>query len=118
MYKGLVDMQCLVRIAFVILACSVTSMGFAYEYSQPTIDTYMSACTIGDFFSQARCECAIEEIQQSISEEDYQASIKKAINTGEMNPEAMAVYEHALNGSCQDLQSPDDHPPQFPVVQP
>lgn len=53
-----------------------------------------------------------------MSEEDYQASIKEAINTGEMNPEAMAVYEHALNGSCQDLQSPDDHPPQFPVVQP
>jgi len=111
-------MHRLVRIAFVILACSVTSMGFAYEYSQPTIDSYMSYCTFGEFFGKARCECAIKEIQKSMSEEDYQAAIKEVVNTGEINPEALDVWNHALNVSCRDVQSPDDPPPQFPFVLP
>lgn len=91
-------MQCLVRIAFVILACSVTSMGYAYEYSQPTIDSYISSCKAGNMFSQARCECAIKEIQQSISEEDYKASLK---DPTQAKPEILAVYGRAI-ASCAD----------------
>ena len=98
-------MQCLVRMAFVILACSVTSMGYAQEYSQATIDSNISDCTIGDFFSQARCECAIKQIQQSMSEEDYKASLK----------EALAVFYRVLNVSCRDIGFPDDRP-HFPLV--
>ena len=108
-------MQCLVRMAFVILACSVTSMGYAQEYSQATIDSNISDCTIGDFFSQARCECAIKQIQQSMSEEDYKASLKEAVQTGEVKPEALAVFYRVPNVSCRDIGFPDDRP-HFPLV--
>lgn len=67
------------------------------------------------FFSQARCKCAIKEIQQSMLEEDYKASLKEAVQTGEIKPEALAVFHSALNISCPDIGFPDDRP-HFPLV--
>ena len=88
-------------------------MGYAYEYSQAAIDSYISDCT--NFLSQASCECVIKEIQQSMSEEDYKASLKEAVQTGEVKPEALAVFYRVLNVSCRDIGFPDDRP-HFPLV--
>ena len=67
------------------------------------------------FFSQARCKCAIKEIQQSMSEEDYKASLKEAVQTGEVKPEALAVFHRVPNVSCRDIGFPD-YQPHFPLV--
>ena len=48
-------------------------------------------------------------------EEDYKASLKEAVQTGEIKPEALAVFHSALNISCPDIGFPDDRP-HFPLV--
>ena len=83
-------------------------MGYAYEYSQAAIDSYISDCT--NFLSQASCECVIKEIQQSMSEEDYKASHKEAVQTGEVKPEVMTVLYHARNVCCRDIGFPHKRP--------
>ena len=50
-----------------------------------------------------------------MSEEDYKASLKEAVQTGEVKPEALAVFYRVPNVSCRDIGFPDDRP-HFPLV--
>ena len=50
-----------------------------------------------------------------MSEEDYNASLKEAVQTGEVKPEALAVFHRVLNVSCRDIRFPD-YQPHFPLV--
>lgn len=50
-----------------------------------------------------------------MSEEDYKASLKEAVQTGEVKPEALAVFHRVPNVSCRDIGFPD-YQPHFPLV--
>lgn len=73
----------------------------ANEYSQDTIDFYMSSCRIGDLFTQDTCECAIQYIQENLTEKEYNAAILAVVSGEEVKPETLEILTNALSAECE-----------------
>jgi hypothetical protein len=94
---GLVRRLIVMAAIAVFGACGGDDGGGVQAYPQEVVDNFMESCTNQPGANESYCRCAINQLQETMSYDEFQAADREISEGGDMPEELMNAVESCVD---------------------